>query len=89
MKQGLYCGSEYVGRKISESFFDWSTVPVEDLIAGTVYPTPKASNDSTLLKNVEESSVSAAALKSIRSTQQVSLTLSIANATSKDKKNHT
>ena len=48
--KGLYCGSEYVGRKVrDEPFFDWGNTPVEDLVAGTVYPAPKDESGSAPL----------------------------------------
>ena len=42
--RGLYCHSEYLGKKVRELAepFDWSHVSVESLLSGTVYPAPKA-----------------------------------------------
>jgi SAM-dependent methyltransferase len=43
--RGLYCGSEYLGRKVrDEQSFQWSRVAINDLVAGTTYPTPKQSD---------------------------------------------
>ncbi len=40
--RGLYCGSEYLGRKTRDvSSFDWHQVAINELVAGTVYPAPK------------------------------------------------
>lgn len=40
--QGLYCHSEYLGRKVREvPSFDWNQVNVADVVAGTVYPAPR------------------------------------------------
>lgn len=39
---GLYCHSEYLGRKVREvPPFDWSHVDVSEVVAGTTYPPPK------------------------------------------------
>jgi SAM-dependent methyltransferase len=39
--RGLYCGSEYLGRKVREvPLFDWSQVRVEEVVEGTKYPAP-------------------------------------------------
>jgi hypothetical protein len=39
---GLYCHSEYLGRKVREvSAFDWNQVSLEEVASGTVYPPPK------------------------------------------------
>lgn len=43
--RGLYCGSEYLGRKVREvEGFDWSKVSVEDVVSGTTYPAPKSNS---------------------------------------------
>lgn len=40
--RGLYCGSEFFGRKTRDvSSFDWRQIPISELVAGTVYPAPK------------------------------------------------
>jgi SAM-dependent methyltransferase len=40
---GLFCHSEYLGRKVREvPHFDWSHVSLEDVVSGTVYPPPAA-----------------------------------------------
>jgi hypothetical protein len=39
---GLYCHSEYLGRKVREiPHFDWNRVDVSEVVAGTIYPPPK------------------------------------------------
>ncbi|HEY3930187.1 MAG TPA: class I SAM-dependent methyltransferase [Candidatus Koribacter sp.] len=39
---GLYCHSEYLGRKVREMpLFDWNHVDVTEVVAGTTYPPPK------------------------------------------------
>lgn len=39
---GLYCHSEYFGRKVREMpLFDWNHVDVSEVVAGTTYPPPK------------------------------------------------
>ena len=39
---GLYCGSEYLGRKVRDvDSFDWNQVSVEEVVLGTKYPAPK------------------------------------------------
>ncbi len=39
---GLYCHSEYLGRKVREvPTFDWNHVDVSEVVAGTTYPPPK------------------------------------------------
>jgi SAM-dependent methyltransferase len=39
---GLYCHSEYLGRKVREvPDFDWDHVDVSEVVAGTTYPTPR------------------------------------------------
>ena len=39
--RGLYCGSEYLGRKVRDvDDFDWTRIDVADLVAGTKYPEP-------------------------------------------------
>jgi hypothetical protein len=39
--RGLYCGSEYLGRKVEDpQAFDWSGVSVEEVVMGTTYPAP-------------------------------------------------
>ncbi len=41
--KGLYCGSEYFGRKVrDEPMFDWNQVAVGEVVSGTTYPAPKA-----------------------------------------------
>jgi SAM-dependent methyltransferase len=43
--KGLYCHSEYLGRKIREvTHFDWNTVELEQIVGHTKYPSPKALN---------------------------------------------
>src|SRR5258708_35241357 len=38
---GLYCHSEYLGRKVREvPLFDWNHVDVSEVVAGTAYPPP-------------------------------------------------
>jgi SAM-dependent methyltransferase len=38
---GLYCGSEYLGRKIKDvSHFDWNDVNLDEVVGGTMYPPP-------------------------------------------------
>ena len=38
---GLYCGSEYLGRKVEDArAFNWSSVSVEEVVMGTTYPAP-------------------------------------------------
>ncbi len=40
--RGLYCGSEYLGRKVRDvPSFDWSQVRVEEVVEGTKYPAPR------------------------------------------------
>jgi SAM-dependent methyltransferase len=40
--RGLYCHSEFLGRKIREvPDFDWSDVDVDKLVGGTKYPVPQ------------------------------------------------
>jgi len=40
--RGLYCGSEYLGRKVrDEKDFDWNKVSVGDIVSGTTYPSPR------------------------------------------------
>ncbi len=40
---GLYCHSEFLGRKIREvPSFTWDQVSVEEVVSGTVYPPPAA-----------------------------------------------
>ncbi len=40
---GLYCHSEYLGRKVREAQgFDWQTVSLDELVGETQYPAPKA-----------------------------------------------
>jgi SAM-dependent methyltransferase len=39
---GLYCGSEYLGRKVrDEQSFDWNHVSVNEVVVGTTYPAPR------------------------------------------------
>ena len=41
--KGLYCHSEYLGRKVRNvEGFDWNTVVLEDVVEGTTYPPPKS-----------------------------------------------
>ena len=41
--RGLYCGSEYLGRKVEDAqALDWSGVSVEEIVMGTAYPSPAA-----------------------------------------------
>ena len=38
---GLYCHTEYLGRKVREvNNFDWSQIDLSDVVAGTSYPHP-------------------------------------------------
>ena len=38
---GLYCHSEYLGRKVREvKDFDWGQVSLEEVVSGTLYPAP-------------------------------------------------
>jgi SAM-dependent methyltransferase len=40
---GLYCGSEFLGRKIKDvSQFAWNDVHPDEVVGGTEYPRPKA-----------------------------------------------
>jgi SAM-dependent methyltransferase len=40
--RGLYCHSEYLGRKVREvTSFDWGNVDMAELVAGTTYRAPK------------------------------------------------
>jgi SAM-dependent methyltransferase len=40
--RGLYCGSEYLGRKVrDEKDFDWNKVSVGEVVSGTTYPSPQ------------------------------------------------
>jgi SAM-dependent methyltransferase len=40
---GLFCHSEYLGRKVREvPNFNWSQVSLEEVVSGTVYPPPAA-----------------------------------------------
>lgn len=40
--RGLYCHSEYLGKKIREvSNFDWTKVDLQDVVGNTKYPAPK------------------------------------------------
>lgn len=39
--KGLYCGSEYLGRKVRDvDLFDWSQVSLDQVVSGTAYPPP-------------------------------------------------
>lgn len=39
---GLYCHSEYLGRKVADiKDFDWSQLNLASVVAGTTYPAPK------------------------------------------------
>jgi hypothetical protein len=39
---GLYCHSEYLGRKVREVLkFDWKQVDLAEVVSGTTYPPPK------------------------------------------------
>jgi hypothetical protein len=41
---GLYCHSEFLGRKIKEvGPFDWNDVNLEEVVGGTKYPLPGSS----------------------------------------------
>ncbi|MGB7354439.1 MAG: hypothetical protein WBD06_12105, partial [Acidobacteriaceae bacterium] len=41
--RGLYCGSEYFGRKARDvEDFAWGRMEVTNLAGGTVYPAPRA-----------------------------------------------
>jgi SAM-dependent methyltransferase len=40
--KGLYCGSEYLGKKVrDEQSFDWNHVSVNEVVVGTTYPAPQ------------------------------------------------
>lgn len=40
--RGLYCHSEYLGRKVREvNHFDWMEVDLQDVVGNTTYPAPK------------------------------------------------
>jgi hypothetical protein len=40
--RGLYCGSEYLGRKVrEEKDFNWNTVSASEVVSGTTYPSPQ------------------------------------------------
>jgi len=44
--RGLYCGSEYLGRKVRDvPSFDWNQVKVEEVVEGTKYPAPKQESE--------------------------------------------
>jgi len=44
---GLYCHSEFLGRKVREvRSFDWSHVSLDEVVSGTVYPAPKLNKRS-------------------------------------------
>lgn len=44
---GLYCHSEYLGRKIKDmGQFDWSAVDLGEVVGQTTYPDPKAAKIS-------------------------------------------
>lgn len=44
--RGLYCHSEYLGRKVREvSGFDWKQIDLAAVVDGTVYPPPKLLSD--------------------------------------------
>jgi SAM-dependent methyltransferase len=41
--QGLYCHSEFLGRKVREvPSFEWNKVSLDEVVSGTVYPAPKS-----------------------------------------------
>lgn len=43
--KGLYCHSEYLGRKVKAvSNFDWKQVKLSEVVEGTLYPAPKGEN---------------------------------------------
>lgn len=45
---GLYCHSEYLGRKVKDvPDFDWAKVDMEDVVGGTTYPMPREDKPST------------------------------------------
>jgi SAM-dependent methyltransferase len=45
--RGLYCGSEYFGRKTREvEDFEWKRLDIPSLVGGTVYPTPRPAEHS-------------------------------------------
>lgn len=51
---GLYCHSDFLGRKIGEvDHFDWSTVRLEEVVGETKYPLPTHSKEQ-LPKGVED-----------------------------------
>ncbi len=39
--KGLYCGSEFLGRKTREvEHFNWSDINMDEVVGGTKYPEP-------------------------------------------------
>ena len=43
---GLYCHSEYLGKKVKEiEHFDWNTIDLNQVVGETKYPEPKSSNE--------------------------------------------
>ncbi len=43
---GMYCHSEYLGRKVREvASFDWSQVSLSDVVSGTTYPQPETTRN--------------------------------------------
>jgi hypothetical protein len=41
--RGLYCHSEYLGRKVRDvPSFNWNQVDLSEVVSGTTYPAPKA-----------------------------------------------
>ncbi len=46
--KGLYCHSEYLGKKIAEvADFDWNKVPLQDIVGESEYPKPPAAQQAT------------------------------------------
>ncbi len=40
--KGLFCHSEYLGRKVKDvDFFDWRNIDLGDVVSGTKYPAPR------------------------------------------------
>jgi hypothetical protein len=45
--KGLYCHSEYLGKKVAEvTDFDWNNVPLSEIVGETVYPKMKSEEEN-------------------------------------------
>ena len=45
--RGLYCGREYLGRKVRDmNSFDWSQISLDQIVSGTNYPPPNPLHSS-------------------------------------------